>query len=78
MPERFREEFGLGFGRVEQDAARRAHAWLPRVYARLPDALRYVGPYHEAQARLLNQTPGFLAQRSNTFWIGQTQMPFAE
>lgn len=78
MPERFREEFGLGFGRVEQDVARRAHAWLPRVYARLPDALRYVGPYHEAQARLLNQTPGFFAQRCNTFWIGQTQMPFAE
>jgi uncharacterized protein (DUF2236 family) len=78
MPERFREEFGLAFGRAEQESAQRAHAWLPRVYAKLPDALRYVGPYQEAQARLRNRTPGFIARSSNMFWIGQTQMPFAE
>jgi uncharacterized protein (DUF2236 family) len=78
MPERFRKEFGLVFGRAEQDAARRANAWLPRVYAKLPDALRYVGPYQEAQARLRNRTPGFTARRSNMFWIGQACMPFRE
>jgi uncharacterized protein (DUF2236 family) len=78
MPPRFREEFGLAFGRAEQDAAQRAHAWLPRVYAKLPDGLRYVGPYQEAQARLHSRTPGFIAHRSNIFWIGQARMPFAE
>jgi uncharacterized protein (DUF2236 family) len=76
LPERFREEFALRFGQDEQASARHAHRWLPLLYRRLPDALRYVGPYHQAQDRLQGRAPGFVAQRSNVFWIGQTQMPF--
>jgi uncharacterized protein (DUF2236 family) len=78
MPERFREEFGLQFGRDEKASAQRAHRWLPRVYAKLPLALRYVGPYLEVQARLEKREPGFLARRSNVFWIGQPRMPFRQ
>lgn len=76
MPERLREEFGLKFGRDERIAAQRAHRWLPRVYSKLPFPLRYVGPYLEAQARLEEREAGFLARRSNVFWIGQPRMPF--
>lgn len=76
MPERFREEFGLKFGREERSSAQRAHRWLPRVYAKLPLALRYVGPYLEARARLEEREPGFATRRSNVFWIGQPRMPF--
>jgi uncharacterized protein (DUF2236 family) len=76
LPERFREAFALRFGPEEQASARRTHRWLPRIYRRLPDAMRYVGPFQEAQNRLHGRAPGFLAHRSNVFWIGQTIMPF--
>ena len=78
MPQRFREEFALTFGHAEQKSAQRAHRFLPRVYAKLPWSLRYVGPYQEACARLANSSPSLLARRSNRFWIGQPYMPFAK
>jgi uncharacterized protein (DUF2236 family) len=78
LPPRFREEFEMAFGAAEQRSAQKAHAWLPRLYAKLPASVRYVGPYQEAQARLRNRTPGFIARRSNMFWIGQARMPFGE
>ncbi len=78
LPQRFREEFALSFGRAEQKSAQRAHRFLPRVYAKLPWSLRYVGPYQEALARLAHSSPSFLARRSNQFWIGQPLMPFAK
>jgi uncharacterized protein (DUF2236 family) len=77
LPQRFRDEFGLTSGPEEQESAAGARRWLPRLYAKLPGALRYVGPYQEAQARLRGRGAGFLARRSNAFWIGQTRMPFA-
>jgi len=76
MPPRFRDEFGLEFGTSEERSAQKAHRMLPRVYAKLPDAMRFVGPYQEAQARLRQQAPGLMARRSNAFWIGQPRMPF--
>lgn len=78
LPKRFREEFGIEFGREEEGSATRAHVWLPRLYSRLPNAVRFVGPYQEAQDRLRGRGPGLLVRRSNTFWIGQAQMPFAK
>ncbi len=42
----------------------------------LPEPLRYVGPYREAQARLANRSVGFMTRRSNRFWIGQSRMPW--
>jgi len=72
LPPRFRQEFALPFGPSEQSRAQKAMHLLPRIYAKLPAPLRYVGPYREAQARLAHRSPGLLTQRSNRFWIGQT------
>jgi uncharacterized protein (DUF2236 family) len=76
LPRRFVVEFGLRYGAEEETLARRAERWLPRVYRNLPLALRYVGPYHEAQARLAHREPGMVARQSNQFWIGQMRLPF--
>jgi uncharacterized protein (DUF2236 family) len=78
MPERLREEFALAYGEREEAALARAHRWLPRTYGKIPAALRFVGPYHEAQARLAGQQPGVVARVNNRFWMGQTRMMFAE
>ena len=75
---RFVAEFGLPFGEPEAESARRAQRLLPRVYRNLPSALRFVGPYHEACARLAQRPSGFLVQRSNRFWIGEAMLPFRE
>jgi hypothetical protein len=76
LPERFRHEFGLVFGDAERRAAERAKHWLPSVYRRLPRFVRFVGPWHEAQARLGGKPSGLTARLSNRFWIGQSQLPF--
>lgn len=73
MPPRFREEFGLA---VNARTAERARRRLPGFYRALPSALRFVGPYREAMARLGDRQPGQLTQWSNRFWIGQTLTPF--
>ena len=78
MPERLRGGFGLAYGPSEQQAARRAQTWLPTVYARLPEAVRYVGPYHEAIARLRDREPGWLARRSNRFWMGRERLLYPD
>lgn len=73
---RFRTGFDLPFGEAEKQAAERARQALPRIYRRLPTAIRFVGPWHEAQARLRGKSPGLVAQLGNRFWIGQTRLPF--
>lgn len=77
LPDRFRGEFGLQFGDAEKQAAERAKRRLPHMYSRLPGTLRFVGPWHEAQARLRGKRPGVIARFSNRFWIGQTRLPFS-
>jgi uncharacterized protein (DUF2236 family) len=78
MPERLRSEFSLAYGVREQTAAARARAWLPRIYRRLPAAMRFVGPYREAQARLDGRGTNALTRASNRFWMGEPRMMFAE
>lgn len=78
MPPRFREEFGLGFGGAEKRAAARARRWLPRIYRRIPHAVRFIGPWREAQARLAGRHPDSLTHWSNRFWMGDPRMPFGE
>ncbi|MGA8731152.1 MAG: oxygenase MpaB family protein [Terracidiphilus sp.] len=78
MPERFRQEFHLEFAAADQRAAQRARVWLPKVYRRLPPAVRFVGPFHEARARLDHRKPGPIARRSNRFWIGESLLPFGD
>ncbi len=76
LPERLRHEFGLEFGSREAAAAENARRWLPRVYRRFPASLRFVGPWHEAQARLSGRSAGALTRASNRFWIGDPVLPF--
>jgi len=76
LPPRFRDEFALNFGPAEQRAAERATLRLPGLYRRLPGAIRFVGPWQEARARLAHRTPGWRARLSNRFWIGAPVLPF--
>jgi len=74
MPPRFREGFELPFSSAEQHAMQRACRLLPPLYRHLPAALRFVGPFHEAEARLRGRLPGPLTRRSNQFWMGQPRL----
>jgi len=78
MPERFRQEFALPFGAAEQQAAANARRRLPAIYRRLPAAIRFSGPWREAQARLAGKRAGALTRWNNRFWIGQPLLPFAK
>jgi uncharacterized protein (DUF2236 family) len=73
LPEPLRNSFGFHFDQRSADSARH---WLPRVYRALPGAIRFVGPYHEAQARLRGRASGVLARAGNRFWIGRPLLPF--
>ena len=74
MPPRLRAAFALPFGAREEEAVRSAGRWLPRLYPFIPGALRYVGPFHEANARLHGRAPGLLTRKSNSFWMGQSSL----
>lgn len=74
MPPRFRAEFCLDFSPRDQRAAERALRWLPVAYRGLPPTVRFVGPYHEACARLSGRPPGVLTRYSNRFWTGQSHL----
>ncbi|MBR0970712.1 MULTISPECIES: oxygenase MpaB family protein [Bradyrhizobium] len=75
LPERLRA--GFGFELCERDirSADNALKWIRRVYPRLPDRLRYVGPYQEAQARLRGEPqPDWMTRCLNRAWIGRPRM----
>jgi uncharacterized protein (DUF2236 family) len=74
MPPRLRTAFALPFGAREEEAVHRAGRWLPRIYPSIPAALRYVGPFHEANARLGGRAPGLFTRKSNYFWMGQSTL----
>ena len=74
LPARIREQFALPYGTHEQQSARRGLAWLRRLYPRLPAAVRFVGPYNEAQNRLRGRSSGLAVRLSNRVWVGQTRL----
>ena len=76
MPERFRYEFNLDFSAAEQQSAASAKRRLPGIYRRLPSAIRFTGPWREAQARLAARRVSALTRWSNRFWIGRPLLPF--
>jgi uncharacterized protein (DUF2236 family) len=78
LPERFRNEFRLPFSPAEEVAVAAVRKHLQGYYHQLPASLRFVGPWHEAQARLANRASGPVICLSNRFWIGQPTMPFGE
>lgn len=74
LPPRLRDEFGLPYGTREEDAVRRALAWLRPLYRKLPGTIRFVGPYNEARHRLRGAKPGLAVRLSNRLWIGQPKL----
>jgi uncharacterized protein (DUF2236 family) len=78
MPATLRAAFQLDFGAREEQAVHRAARWLPRIYRYLPATVRFVGPFHEANARLRGRAPGSLTRRSNRFWMGQPRLLYAD
>ncbi len=77
MPAPLRAAFQLDFGTREEQSVHRAARWLPGIYRSLPAAVRFVGPFHEANARLRGRAPGALTRRSNCFWMGQPRLLYA-
>lgn len=78
LPERLREEFGLGAQAADRLAAENALRRFSRIYRRLPRSIRFVGPWHEAQARLAGRRAGFVTGLNNRFWIGRARLPFGD
>jgi uncharacterized protein (DUF2236 family) len=78
MPPRLRIAFALSFGAPEEEAVSRVAHRLPWLYSHIPRLLRFVGPFHEAQARLRSRPPGQLTRRSNRFWMGQPRLLYPE
>ncbi|QQO20843.1 DUF2236 domain-containing protein [Bradyrhizobium diazoefficiens] len=75
LPERLRAGFGFELDERDIKAADSALRWIRRVYPKLPDRLRYVGPYQEAQARLRGEPqPDWMTRCLNRAWIGRPQM----
>lgn len=75
LPEPLRAGFGFELDERDKRAADNALKWIRRVYPRLPDRLRYVGPYQEAQARLRGEPrPDWMTRCLNRAWIGRPQM----
>ena len=71
LPARLRTDFGLPYGEAEKRKAESALAVIGRVYPKMPNCLRYVGPYQEACARLAGRRPGTRIRLLNRLWIGQ-------
>jgi hypothetical protein len=78
MPPRLRAAFELPLGDREEATVLRTACLLPALYPRVPHSLRFVGPFHEAEARLQGRAPSLLTRRSNRFWMGQPLLLFAE
>lgn len=75
LPERLRAGFGFELDERDAKSADNALRWIKRVYPKLPDRLRYVGPYQEAQARLRGELqPDWMTRCLNRAWIGRPQM----
>jgi uncharacterized protein (DUF2236 family) len=74
LPVRLRDDFGLPFGEAERRKAESALAVIRRVYPRMPNCLRHVGPYQEACARFAGQQSGPMTRLLNRLWIGQKSM----
>ena len=78
LPPRLRKAFELSFGHVEEQASRTAARRVSWLYPHIPHLFRFVGPFHEAEARLHRRSPGPLIRRSNRFWIGQPRLLFPQ
>jgi hypothetical protein len=78
MPPRLRTAFELSFSSLEEEAVRRSTRRLALLYPRIPHLLRFVGPFHEAEARLCGRSPGPLTRGNNRFWMGQPRLLYSQ
>ena len=76
MPSRLRPGFELV--PPGESSIQRLQRNLKFVYPNIPRAIRFVGPYHEADARLRDRIPGPLTRQSNRFWMGQPRLLFPQ
>lgn len=71
LPPALRDGFGLPWDRARQDRVARLAGRLSRLYPRLPRAVRQVGPWQEAQARLAGRGPSLAVRLNNRLWLGR-------
>lgn len=72
MPPRLAEEFGFPLEKQERARAERALKRIRTLYPRLPDGLRFTGPYQDARARVAGQPgPGPWVRAVNRLWLGR-------
>lgn len=74
LPRRLRLAFGFADDGEERRRAEAALARIRKIYPALPTRLRYVGPYHEAIARLEGREPDLFTRGLNRLWIGLPAM----
>lgn len=75
LPPRLRAPFGLPLDERERRIAERALERIRGLYPLLPARLRFVGPYHEAIARLSGgRRPDLITRLANQVWIGHSFM----
>ncbi|EJN11655.1 hypothetical protein PMI42_05054 [Bradyrhizobium sp. YR681] len=75
LPAPLRAGFGFELDERETRSADNALRWIRRLYPKLPDRVRYVGPCQEAQARLRGEPqPDWMTRCLNRAWIGRPQM----
>lgn len=75
LPERFQGEFEVPVTPEDRRHVETVRRRARMVYCSLPGALRFVGPWHEAQGRLRGRAPGPVTRLSNRFWIGEGRLP---
>jgi uncharacterized protein (DUF2236 family) len=74
LPARLRRDFCF---EITADEQRAAETWLSRVrsiYPRIPERVRFVGPYQEAIARLAGRKPDLFVRGLNRLWIGRVRL----
>ena len=75
LPERLRAMFGLVFDEAEARRSDQALACLRRYYPKLPDRVRFVPPYLEAQARLQGRhDAGMIVNLMSRVWVGRSRL----
>jgi uncharacterized protein (DUF2236 family) len=72
LPPRLRDAYDLDYRERHRRRVRTLLARLSRIYPLLPNRLRTVGPYQEAEQRLRGRArPDIFTQLSNCLWIGR-------
>lgn len=74
LPHRLAAEFGLPVDAASLHKAEGMWRKLAAFYRRLPNGIRFVGPYQEARRRLEGHAPGLWVGVLNRFWLGRGRL----